>query len=231
MRHTIALLGAALAGGLAIGGGSTAYAQEANYLQHGLPAPNNAFELKLGTGYTQGFGMIAPGTSIPDVAGAGIGAHVDLDYRANPLWSFGVQGEYQEFSSEFNTASRGLAGNLGVTVHAAPLTRGDPWLRLATGYRLLWDVNPPGQPTTLLHGFELAKATIGYDVRVSQDIALAPEVGADLNLFLWEDANGNNRALPSGQVGTFIFAGLQGRFDMGGTASGTTVANASARNP
>jgi hypothetical protein len=159
--------------------------------------------------------MVAPGQSIPDTAGAGFGVDVDADYRANPYWSVGLQGEYQEFSSEHDTASRGLTGNLGVTYHATPSNRGDPWLRLGTGYRMLWQVDPPGAPTTLLHGFQLGKATIGYDVRVSRDVALSPEVGADLDLFVWADQNGTNRQLSTAQVGTFIFAGLQGRFDVG----------------
>jgi hypothetical protein len=226
MQHVMARLGCAglvCAGALSFGSG--ARAEEANYFERGVPAPSHALELKVGTSYTQGFGMIAPGRSIRDTAGAGIGVDLDADYRANPTWSVGVQGEYQEFANELNTAARGMAANVGVTFHAMPYSRGDAWLRLGTGYRLLWSVNPPGEPNALRHGFELAKATIGYDVRVSSDVALSPVVGADLNLFVWEDQNGANRTLASAQVGTFIFAGLQGRFDIGGqSGAATTVA-------
>ena len=224
MRRNIAVV-ASLLCATAFARTSTAHAQEAPYTEQRIPAPANAFELKLNAGYTQGFGMIAPGKSIPDVAGAGFGVDVDADYRANPRWSVGLQGEFQEFASNRDQAARGLAGNIGAAYHAMPSVRGDPWLRLGTGYRLLWQVNPIAQPTTLLHGFELAKATLGYDIRVSPEVALAPQVGADLNLFLWENQNNVNRALTSAQVGTFIFAGLQGRFDMGGqTTGGTEVA-------
>jgi hypothetical protein len=223
MRQNIARVGAALVCAGAVTSVSVARAQEAPYSEQRVAAPANAFELKVNAGYTQGFGMIAPGRSIPDVAGAGFGVGVDADYRGNPTWSVGVQGEYQEFASRpLDTAARGLAGNIGATYHAMPFLRGDPYLRLGTGYRLLWQVNPPGAPTALLHGFELAKATIGYDVRVSSDVALAPQVGADLNLFVWQNQNGTNSALSTAQVGTFIFAGLQGRFDMGGTKVGET---------
>ena len=227
MRERIArFAGACLAGACAIGFTSTAHAQERNYFERSLPAPTNALELKVGTGYTQGFGALAPGRAIGDVAGAGIGVDVGADYRTAPLWSLGLQGEYQEFRNAQNMGARGVATNVGVTLHATPVLRGDPWLRVGGGYRLLWDVSPPGTVTTVRHGFELAKATIGYDIRVSEAVALAPQIGADVNLFLWQTANGINSALRSGQIGTFLFAGVQGRFDVAGekTTSGAVAA-------
>lgn len=227
MRHTMALVGAALLGVGAVAWGASAHAQERreNYVQERVAAPTNAFELQVGTGYTQGFGMVAPGVGIPSIAGAGIAADVDLGYRVNPLWSFGVQGEYQEFTNERNAAARGAAGNVGATFHAAPTMRGDPWLRIATGYRGLWSVNPPGTPTTALHGFEIAKAQLGYDVRVSPRFAIAPTVGIDVDLFAWQQQAGITSRLTSSQIGSFVFVGLNGRFDVGGsTTNRTTVA-------
>jgi peptidoglycan-associated lipoprotein len=104
--------------------------------------------------------------------------------------------------------------------------RGDPWLRLGTGYRLLWETNPSGAQgiTVMRHGFELLAAKVGYDVRVSEDVAIAPVIGADLNVFVWEDpSNGSSRAMSNAQVGTFVYAGLQGRFDLGGTRGGVAA--------
>ncbi len=244
MRHTIALFGAALLG---VGAwGSTAHAQgdntaptqagsynpppppparEERYVYQQLPAPVNAFELRLNAGYTQGFGLAAPGLGMPSVAGAGVNGTLDLDYRANPFISLGVEGEYEEFVSEQNTAARGFVGNIGVTFHGAPLFRGDPYLRFGAGYRQLWSVNPPAAPSTTLIGFEAGRLTLGYDVRVSPGFAIAPQIGADVNLFVWQYAAGNYTTLPSVAVATFIYAGLQGRFDMGGsTTDSTTVA-------
>jgi len=227
MRHTMALVGAALVGVGALACGSSAHAQERRetYTQNRMAAPTKAFELQVGTGYTQGFGMAAPGVGIPSLAGAGLAADVDLGYRVNPLWSIGVQGEYEEFTNERNAAARGAAANVGVTFHGAPLRRGDPWLRVATGYRGLWDVNPPGIPTTVLHGFELAKAQVGYDVRVSPGFAIAPTAGIDVNLFAWQQQAGFTNRMTASQIGSFVFAGLNGRFDLGGsTTNRTTVA-------
>ena len=251
MRHTIALFGAGLVGvgtwcstAHAQGGATTTTttttstyppqsafynppaaqpAREERFIYQQVPAPVNAFELKLNSGYTQGFGVARPGLGLPSVAGAGVNGTLDLDYRMNPWWSVGIQGEYQEFTSEQNTAARGLVGNIGVTAHLTPLLRGDPYLRFGVGYRHLWSVNPPGAETTSFFGLELGKLTLGYDIRLSQGVAIAPQIGADLTLFLWENSAGNTNALSAATVGTFIYAGLQVRFDMGGSSTNSTT--------
>ncbi len=259
MRETMAVVGAALFGVAAVTWGGTAHAQQQqiaplyqldssgpgfshpdvgygqeDYYKRGLPAPTQSFELRLGPGYTQGFGMVTPNVGIPSVAGAGIGVNADIAYRVSPHFSLGVAGQYQEFSSERNSASRGAMGNFGFTVHGAPFLRGDPWMRLAAGYRLLWSVNPVGGgPTVLVHGFELAALNLGYDLRLSEGVAIAPMIGADLTMFVWADAAGVNRALSSAQVGTFVFAGLQGRFNAGpstSSSSGSSMAMSTDHN-
>jgi hypothetical protein len=214
-------VGAVLA--LGMGLASTAGAQEAPYLEQPLRAPSQAFELRLGTGYTQGFGNVAPGRTLPDVSGAGIAGDLSLDARTSPNFSFGIDGQYQEFTSQQNTASRGLAGTIGGTVHFAPYAKGDPWARLGTGYRMLWEVDPSAGPaatnngSVLRHGFDLASLKLGYDVRVSEDVAIAPIIAGDVNMFLWEvPSGGTNHALSSAQIGSFVYGGLLGRFDIGG---------------
>lgn len=153
MGRTTAVMGSALLGLSVAAWASSASAQD-QYQQAQqyqatqeapwqgvLPAPKNAFELRLGTGYTQGLGHIAPGTYVVDVAGAGISGTLDLDYRVNPFWSIGGEAQYQEFTRENNNGARGLAMNIGVTGHFAPFRRIDPFFRLGSGYRILWDVN------------------------------------------------------------------------------------------
>jgi hypothetical protein len=249
MRETIAVFGATLLGASAVTWGGVAHAQqiapffsaqgdnsvpgtthpdvgmEEGYRRQYLAAPTSAFVMKMAGVYTQGFGNASPRVGLPSVAGAGVGGNLDLDYRMSPHASFGVQGQYAEFTSENNAASRGVMGNLGVTYHGAPFSRADPWLRFGAGYRLLWSVHPIGPlgnegPTVLLHGFELGNLLLGYDFRLSEGVALSPMIGVDLNLFIWDHVNGVTTALSSAQVNTFVFAGLQGRFDAGPTTSG-----------
>jgi hypothetical protein len=226
MRKKIALFGAVALGAGVLAGGSTAHAQEASYFQQTVPAPSRALELQVGTGYTQGFGNVLPGQGISNVAGPGLGFDLGIAYRISPRWSAGVEGQYQEFANEQNTAARGLTAGAGATYHLNPTLRGDPFVRMSGGYRMLWSVNPPGVPTTTILGLELAKATFGYDVRISPDIALAPMVGANLDVFVLRDTNGL-RVLAPPQLAAFVFAGLGGRFDIGGTRR--VAANVAAR--
>jgi hypothetical protein len=197
--------------------GSFALAQE-EVPSPSLRAPSNTLELRIGTGYTQGFGLLASSQSIDAVAGPGIGINGAVDYRFDPRWSLGLQGEYQEFAPHTSTAAAasGAAGNVGFTYHASPFTRGDPFVRIGTGYRLLWDLDPPGgAPSAIVHGFVPATATVGYDFRSSPAFAIAPVVGADLDVWTWQEHNGTNVPLHPAQVGTYFFAGMQGRFDLG----------------
>jgi hypothetical protein len=201
-------------------------AKEERFMYQQVPAPVNAFELKVNAGYTQGFGKAAPNAGMPNVAGGGVNGTIDLDYRMNPWVSFGIQGEYQEFTSRENSNARGFVGNLGVTGHLSPLFRGDPYARIGVGYRQLWSVNPTNAPTTAYMGIELAKLSLGYDIRLSPGVAIAPQIGADVNLFIWQNQASSTTTLDSVTVATFIYAGLQGRFDMGGTTTdSTTVAS------
>ncbi len=193
-----------------------------------MPAPSRAFELQLSGGYTQGFGNVFPNHSIGDVAGAGLGLTAAIGYRATPLVSFELEGQYQAYTSENAGTSQGLDTNVGVTLHARPTRRGDPWLRLATGYRWIWVNNavpgPSGfgtlQSSVGFCGWDVINARIGDDIRASGSVAWAPVVGANLQTFVWA----NSTALSTVQWGTFIYAGLQARFDAGGTSRDTGMA-------
>jgi peptidoglycan-associated lipoprotein len=190
-----------------------------NHLLDHIPAPSQAVELKVGTGYTQGFGDLAPGRSLPDAAGPGVGFSVDLDYRITPQWSFGVQGEYQALSNEQNSSAYGVATSIGGTYHFEPVLRGDPWVRLGAGFRWLWEDDPTGAPgtTVVRYGLEAASLKLGYDIRLADNSAIAPVIGGDLVPFLGQaGTNESNHALSGTAVGVFVYAGLQARFDFGG---------------
>jgi hypothetical protein len=223
MRHALALFGSVALGLCGVTALESSAGAQESYFRSPVPAPSRAFELQLSGGYTQGFGSIFPNHSITDVAGAGLGLTAAVGYRYNPHVSFEVEGQYQAYSSENAGTAQGLDLNVGVTLHGAPYRRGDPFLRLATGYRWLWlndTVTGPLGFNTLnssigFSGWDIINARIGYDIRSSGGVAWAPVVGANLQSFIWA----NSVALSTVQFGAFVYAGLQARFDAGGTQS------------
>ncbi len=222
MRKTTLVSGCALAFAVAFSSTGSAQEEGGSYLSRRVAAPSDALELKVGTGYTQGFGNIGPGRRTADSGGPGFGVGVDLDYRITRDWSAGVEGQYQAFGDEFNTGAQGAAFNVGATYHFMPVSGGDPWLRVGTGYRLYWENNPSDLPrsnTVLRHGFQALTAKLGYDVRLSEDVALGPVIGADLSLFTFQDSSA-----VAASTSTFVYGGVQGRFDVGGDRVGGRTA-------
>ncbi|MFT3765264.1 MAG: outer membrane beta-barrel protein [Minicystis sp.] len=183
--------------------------------------------LGVGAGYAQGFGNISRGRGVGDVAGAGGTVGLSLGYRINPRFSVAASGAYQGFGNASATAVqiaaeraatvRGVSGGIEGTYHVSPYNRVDPHVTVGTGYRVLMESPPTNAPTTLTHGFELAKVEVGLDVRPSESIAISPVLGADLNMFMWRSGGGaETAALTSRGINTFVFAGIKGRFDIGG---------------
>jgi peptidoglycan-associated lipoprotein len=190
---------------------------EAGYVAP-LAAPTNALDLVVGTGYTQGFGRLEKDVPMSDVATPGIAVDLGIGYRFDPRWVFSVVGEYQEFVAERASAARGMTAGLAIGYHFSPYTRIDPWLQFSTGYRLLWETQPDPTPNLLTHGFEPAKLTVGFDARVSRDVAISPLIGVDLTVPLWQSTGGaTSVAISDPRPAAYVFAGLQARFDMTST--------------
>ena len=189
---------------------------EHSYFSAPVQAPKQAFELTIGSGYTQGFGLLQSGVAMVDVVRPGITLDVGAAYRANPHWSFGATTQYQEIYAQRANSARGFAAGLDATYHLMPFVRTDPWLQVGTGYRMLWEAYSQ-QPDLVTHGFELGRVVAGVDLHASEDIALSPVIGADLDMFVWQDGGAGAVAIKEPRASTFIFAGLQGRIDIGGT--------------
>ncbi len=185
-------------------------------------APARAFEATLGTGYTQGFGQLTRGgaNDVNDVVNGGGAIELGLGARLSPRLSLGVEGQYQDFGTgmtlDSGASARGAAFDVDVQYHFAPYRRLDPWLKLATGYRMLWQ-SPVHAANTMWHGLDLLKVQAGLDFRSGPGVAIGPMIGADLNVFLWTRRDGGaNSALADPRLSTFVYAGIQGRFDAGG---------------
>jgi len=184
-------------------------------------APSKAFEIGVDAGYTQGFGNVGPGRGVGDVAGAGGTVGVHLGYRVDPHWYVGGTGQYQGYGTSNarpNVGSvRGVTAGVEGSYHLQPYSRVDPFVTLGTGYRALVESPPGNAPTAVTHGIELGRIEVGLDVRPSESVAIAPVIGADLNMFMWRTGGGAEAAPLTGRgINTFVFAGLRGRFDVGG---------------
>jgi len=225
LRRAVILLGAVVALSVHC---PVARAQEITdvVLARQLGAPSQALELKAGTGYTQGSGMLSPGRTMADASGAGLGVSAGIDFRLVRPWSLGVEARYQEYAERGNTAARGFAADLGATHHVAPLLPADPWVRLGMGYRGFFEDEPAGATGVRVahHAFEVATATAGYDVRLTEDVAISPVIGADVDVFVREEpSSGQPSTPPLSQVAAFVYLGLQGRFDIGGARAGVDI--------
>jgi hypothetical protein len=197
---------------------STVARDVADVLTARVPAPRQAFELGAQAGYTQGFGALTTDPRIGAGPGAAIG--ISLDDRFDPHWSAGVAGQFQAYGATGapNMASlRGMTVDVHGTYHFAPYNRLDPNITFGGGYRLFAESPPGDTPTTFTHGLELGKVEVGLDVRASDSIAISPVIGADLSLFAWRAGGGIETAtLTNKTLSTFLFAGVRGRFDIGG---------------
>ncbi|MDI1432818.1 hypothetical protein [Polyangium sorediatum] len=186
-----------------------------------IGAPLNAFEIQVDSGYNQAFGPSVPateGTQATSLGGAGLGAGLGLHYRANPYSSVGINGSYNMQNLARGAELRGATAGIDGVFHASPYSRLDPWVSVGAGYRMLWDQPSGPNNDMFVHGFQLAKAKIGVDIRVSESVALSPTVGGDLSMFLWRNPEGrvSTQTVDTPRLNAFVFAGIAGRFDAGG---------------
>jgi len=112
----------------------------------------------------------------------------------------------------------GATAGVQAAWHVRPERSIDPWLSLGTGWRGFW-LNPSSGAVTSLHGLDLARLQIGVDYRLSKDVSIAPAIGGSISMFLSQDTpmTSGSTTIGDKQVNFTGFAGLSGRFDLGGT--------------
>jgi hypothetical protein len=213
--------------GLAMASAASVLAQERlerpSYFEERVRAPRDAFELMVGAGYSQGTMSPATGTSATDLTKAGGAFSLQAGYRFAPQFALHLFGEFNEFVPgdrlTSNAGARGGVAGINGTFHLLPYNRLDPWVRLGTGYRMLWTTNQPGAVDTLWHGFQLARIDVGVDLRTSEDVSIGPMVGVDATYFVWTNPSGDvgNQEISGKRIAPFVFAGVQGRFDVAGS--------------
>jgi hypothetical protein len=223
--------------GVIVGAGfaGVANAQEKDEAATGRPrsldAATRSVELTLGTGYSQGFGNVVSGQpTLTDIGQAGGAVEASVGYRIIPQLTLGVYGSGSMFSrgdtvdgsSNLYTATAGVKADW----HFLPAGKElDPWLSLGTGWRGYWLNEQQGN--TSIQGWEIAKLEVGLDYRIDRSVAVGPVVGADISTFFTQETPSSNGFgnISSPQASTFVFAGLQGRFDIPTGSDGSRVAS------
>jgi hypothetical protein len=188
-----------------------------------VPAVKNAFEIGIATGYSQGGGKLGGNMgSLEDVSGPGGAVELDLGYRVLPHLSIGAYGTFSKYQHgddlDASTDVLGATAGLQAVAHLRPERSVDPWISLGTGWKGLW-LDPSDGKTTSLQGLELARLQIGVDYRLSKDVAIAPVIGGSLSTFLSQDSpmTEDLTELSDKKVSFTGFAGISGRFDLGGS--------------
>jgi outer membrane protein W len=187
----------------------------------------DAVELTLGMGYSQGFGDVGKRQpSLTDVGNPGGALELGVGYRLLPELAIGVYGSGAMFgrgdrvdgSADLYSATAGIKADW----HFLPSRHEfDPWVSLGTGWRGYWVSADQG--TSAMHGWQIAKLQAGVDYRVDKAVAISPVIGADLTTFFSQSAPESDgfHKIDSPDVNVFVFAGLQGRFDIS-TQSGSS---------
>lgn len=187
--------------------------------QEVAPPPNDSFELSLGLGYGQGLGSIASGVPrLQEFGSAGGSFNIDMGWRFDPRFMVGVYGEVGAFDGgTMLTADHAATVAAGVQgqYHVLPGRKYDPWIGLGFGWRGYW-ASRTSIGTHKLQGLDLARVRLGLDYRVSPSVAVGPVFGITLTDFLSEKRPGADSFSDTSdrKLNTFVFGGLQGRFDM-----------------
>jgi hypothetical protein len=191
-----------------------------NSLDHQVAAPANAFEIAVAAGYMQGVGPISGGMQhVENISRGGAAFELDAMYRINPTFAVGAYSSLSKYATEINLHTDVLGATAGIqaVAHLRPEHSMDPWVSLGTGWHGLWQ-SPDSGKNTSLQGLELARLQLGVDYRVSENVAIAPMIGGSLNFFVAEDSSMSTgyTEIADKRVHFVGFAGIAGRFDVGG---------------
>jgi hypothetical protein len=187
-------------------------------------APSNAIEFGLGGGYAQGVGDIGGSSpTLTELTHGGGEIQLNIGYRWNPNWLFGIYGTGGKYNTGNNTpdGSDAYSATAGVQAnyHILPGQQWDPWVGLGVGWRGHWISKPNG--TDSRHGMDIARLQVGVDYKVSPEFAISPFVGASATMFFTQSLAGQAGGFSNindPNVNFFFTGGVMGRFDVMGIA-------------
>jgi hypothetical protein len=185
-------------------------------------APERALELTLGQGYSQGFGRGAfKREGLGDLGRQGYGVQLGLGYRIDPRFMVGFYAEGARFADggSLQKSATSYSAGFGIQAdyHLLPYSQIDPWVGIGTGLRgYVVDRDDPG--TEVLLGYDIARLRVGADYKLTPSVAIGPMVGATLTRFggYGSSESSGLQDIENRGYSTFLFVGIQGRFDLGG---------------
>jgi hypothetical protein len=186
-------------------------------------APEKAWELQLGSGFSQGFGNAASQTrKLSELTRGGMSIQPSFGYRLNPRLYVGVYGEGARYFAGGDmpdgTVGYGAAFGAQAQWHLSPFSQIDPWIGLGSGWRGYW-VDLPDTGHESLHGFDIMRLRVGVDYKLGPSTSIGPMLGTTLTLFeSHRAADDSSRRVETKdpELCAFLFAGVQGRFEIGG---------------
>jgi opacity protein-like surface antigen len=183
-------------------------------------APLKAWEVTVGQGYSQGFGRANDGARLTDYARGGFSLQLGAGYRIDPRLFVGVYAEGSRYSASHalpdDSTAYGAAFGAQANWHLMPFSKLDPWIGVGSGARAYWIDSSEG-PALSLYGVDIARLRIGADYRLGASTSIGPMLGATMTTFVTQQTAGSDPAnIDAPGLSTAIFAGTQGRFDIGG---------------
>src|SRR6188508_1104202 len=111
--------------------------ESSDSVDHHVAPADHAFELAIGTGYTQSAGKLGEGMDdVQDVAGAGGAANVEIGYRIIPHLAVGAYGSFAGYSRGDSLSDDmsvyTLTAGIQAAWHFRPDRSIDPWVSLGT---------------------------------------------------------------------------------------------------
>lgn len=147
-----------------------------------MPAIRGGLELGVAVSAARTAGDLGGAMDAGDVIGSAAELELTVGRRVTPHLALSFYASAQS-EGDSSTAGRDVrTGSAGVVadLHLRPARATDPWLRLGGGVRALMTLD---DGTSLLVGAELARVQLGVDLRVTEDVALAPFLGASASLY------------------------------------------------
>lgn len=209
-----------LAGVVALAGASTTARADApsdRARRGAMPAIAGALEITVGVSAATTHGDLGGAMDGGELIGSAGELELQIGSRITPNLAISFYATAQDGGDGSNARRDVNLGSAGVEadLHLRPASSVDPWFSLGGGVRAVM-IREDG--TSLLIGAELARVQLGVDLRMSEDVAIVPMIGASASLYGAERTPMDGISeLADKDISWTFTAGVAARFDTFGT--------------